>query len=89
VIWNVEFVESARKELRGLFSAVQDRIFDYLIKRPASIDNPYILGVPLAGSKVRYGRFRVGDYRIIFRLDKENRTIIIMAIGHRREVYRE
>ena len=32
-------------------------------------------------------RIRVGDYRAVYELDRENRKIIIHSVGHRREVY--
>jgi len=33
-------------------------------------------------------RLRVGDYRVVYGIDRENRRIIVYAIGHRREVYK-
>ena len=33
-------------------------------------------------------RFRVGDYRVIYAIDDSNRAVYILAVGHRREVYR-
>ena len=40
----------------------------------------------LAGATDRY-RFRVGDYRIIYRIDDGKVTVLVLVIGHRREVY--
>lgn len=40
----------------------------------------------LAGTSDRY-RIRVGDYRIIYRIDDGKVTVLVLAIGHRREVY--
>jgi mRNA interferase RelE/StbE len=34
-------------------------------------------------------KLRVGDYRVIYQLDRRRRTITVLKIGHRREVYRE
>lgn len=41
----------------------------------------------LKGSK-RY-RLRVGDYRVIYALDRNQGAIHLLAVGHRREIYRE
>ena len=40
----------------------------------------------LAGTTDRY-RVRVGDYRIIYRIDDGKVTVLVLVIGHRREVY--
>lgn len=40
----------------------------------------------LAGTSDRY-RIRVGDYRIIYRVDDGKVTVLVLVIGHRREVY--
>ena len=34
-------------------------------------------------------KLRVGDYRVIYQLDRKRRTLTVLKIGHRREVYRE
>jgi mRNA interferase RelE/StbE len=40
----------------------------------------------LAGTTDRY-RVRVGDYRIVYRIDDGKVTVLVLLIGHRREVY--
>jgi mRNA interferase RelE/StbE len=40
----------------------------------------------LAGTSDRY-RVRVGDYRIVYRIDDGKVTVLVLLIGHRREVY--
>jgi len=42
------------------------------------------------GQRLKYSpfwRLRIGDYRAIFEVDEEERRVIILFIGHRREVY--
>jgi len=34
-------------------------------------------------------KLRVGDYRVIYQLDRRRRTLTVLKIGHRREVYKE
>ena len=34
-------------------------------------------------------RFRVGDYRVIYNFDRSKGTLFLLAVGHRREVYRK
>jgi mRNA interferase RelE/StbE len=33
-------------------------------------------------------RFRIGDYRVIFDIDKKRKAIIVLAVGHRKDIYR-
>ena len=51
--------------------------------------DPVGLGKPLRYSFVGHRRLRVGDYRIVYRIDHQKRTVIIVAIKHRKEVYQE
>ena len=47
--------------------------------------DPYIIGEPLRQSLKGHRKLRVGDYRIIYRIEAND--IIILKIGHRKEVY--
>ena len=51
------------------------------------IPDPYLLGEPLRHSLKGHRKLRVGDYRIIYRVHAKE--IIILKIGHRKEVYSE
>ncbi len=42
---------------------------------------------PLNGKLAGYYRYRVGDYRVVYRIDDRDRVIIVTIIAHRREVY--
>jgi len=53
-----------------------------------------LLGAPrrpgmekLSGQANRF-RVRVGDFRVVYEVDDENRSVDVVKIGHRREVYR-
>ncbi len=47
--------------------------------------SPEVFGIPLRNTLKGYRKLRVGDYRVIFRI--EARTIKIFAIGHRSSIY--
>nr|WP_320109880.1 type II toxin-antitoxin system RelE/ParE family toxin [Wolbachia endosymbiont (group A) of Icerya purchasi] len=49
--------------------------------------DPINLGKPLSGRLVGSKRLRVGDYRIIYKVDKLENTVIITEIGHRSTIY--
>lgn len=76
---------SAEKDLSKLPSAIQTRIIEKLEFYLQS-GKPLSLAEPLHGKSAGNYRFHIGEYRIIFRPDEED--IIILAIGHRKDVYR-
>ncbi len=57
-------------------------------ERVAAHDNPRDLGAALSGRLAGHWRYRVGDYRIICKIEDETITILVIEIGHRREIYR-
>ena len=49
--------------------------------------NPYPYGNQKLGGGKGY-RIRIGNYRVVYVVNKSNKTIEITKIGHRRDVYR-
>ena len=86
--WTVEFQKSAAKQLRALDQTVQRRILRYLRERVLAADDPRKFGKALRGDKGDLWRYRVGDYRIICGLEDELLLILVIEVGHRREIYR-
>lgn len=52
------------------------------------LENPRRLGAPLRGELEGIWSARRGTYRILYRIDEDNREVIVLRIGHRGEVYR-
>jgi mRNA interferase RelE/StbE len=68
---------------------VARRIVAFLEERVAPREDPRSVGKPLLGKKyLDQWRYRVGDYRILAEIKDDVVTILIVEIGHRREVYR-
>ena len=87
--WSLEFSPAAEKDLSKLDPQVKARILKYLFNRLAQSDVPKTLGEPLSGSQYNGAwRFRVGDYRIVVRIYKDRLLVMVVEVGHRREVYR-
>lgn len=83
--YRIEFKPSAGREFSGLPKKIQKRI---AVKINSLADTPRPRGgEKLEGSEHRY-RVRVGDYRIIYEVRDEVLLILVVRIGHRREVYR-
>lgn len=87
--WRIEFEERAARELRKLGSPAMERVIRFLRTRVATAENPRELGAPLKGSELGdLWRYRVGDYRLIAHIDDGAVLVLVMRVGHRREVYR-
>ncbi len=74
--------------MRRLDRQVQSRILAFLRSRIAGRENPRRLGRTLTGSRTGLWRYRVGDYRLVCRIEDQIVTVLVLAIAHRREVYR-
>ena len=82
--FEIEFKASARKFLEKLEKKDQFRIYAAL---ELLGDNPRPpLAVKIKGSL--YFRVRVGDYRLLYSIDSGHLIILVIDIGHRREIYR-
>ncbi|WP_244518355.1 type II toxin-antitoxin system RelE/ParE family toxin [Phyllobacterium sp. OV277] len=65
------------------------RIITFLASRIASLDDPRQTGKGLRGAKLgSLWRYRVGDYRIICEIQDHRLVVLVIEIGHRREIYR-
>lgn len=87
--WSLELSALAQKNLSQLDQQVARRILKFLHERIAPLDDPRSIGEALKGSRLgEFWKYRVGDYRIIARIEDGQVTIFIVRIGNRREVYR-
>ena len=87
--WRVEFARGAQKDLAKLDASGRDRVLRFLAERVERSDDPRTLGEALKGAVVgRYWKYRVGDYRVISDLQDALLLVLVVRVGHRREVYR-
>ena len=83
--WKIEFRPGASRSLKKLPRKMQERILEFLTTRIPS--DPRRLGDALQGRLKGLWRYRVGDYRIICLLQNEIVTVVVVEIGHRRDIY--
>ncbi len=86
--WTASFDPRALKELESLDRVVQKRVVSYLQTRVLEKGKPRDLGKPLTGDKGGLWRYRIGDFRLICRLDDEAQRVLILRVAHRKEAYR-
>ena len=87
--WKVELSPAADRALDRLDPQQARRILKFLSGRLANLDNPRSIGQALQGQRFgEFWKYRVGDYRLICKIEDVRILILVLQIGHRREVYR-
>jgi mRNA interferase RelE/StbE len=86
-VWRVEFDPDAARDLHKLGHEARRLILSYLRKRIATPDDPRRFGRPLTGDLAGLWRYRVADYRIVARIEDNRLIVLVITVGHRREVY--
>jgi mRNA interferase RelE/StbE len=76
---------SALQEFHALDRQVQRRISTKISELS---ENPFPAGVKKFHGEANHWRLRIGDYRVIYRVEKHRVVIVVVPIEHRREVYR-
>lgn len=86
--WAIKFESLALKELQRLEKPTRYRIERFL-NELANNPNPCAKGIALQGEKYKgLWRYRVGDYRLICQIKDQEVIILVLEIGHRKEIYR-
>jgi mRNA interferase RelE/StbE len=85
--WKIEFDPAARRELDKLDKPVASRILKFLYQRIANLDSPQQVGEKLQGTLSPYWKYRVGDYRLICSIEHAQLIVLVLRVGHRREIY--
>lgn len=86
--WTIEYTETAKNQLGKLDRPVALRVLDYMDERIAPLDDACSTGKALTGALGGFWRYRVGDVRVICEIQKGVLRVLVVEIGHRREVYR-
>lgn len=88
--WQIEFDPSAAKELAKLDKPTARRIVQFLRERVSPLKDPRSLGEALRGDDLgSFWKYRLGDYRVVAEIIDRRVVIIVVRVGHRREVYRK
>lgn len=83
--WQISFTPGAEKELKKLGKQESQRITRYLKERVTQ--DPRALGTVLKGQLREFWRYRVGDYRVLVKIQDEKLLILVVHIGHRSKIY--
>ena len=83
--YSVQLAPSAERDLAALDKPVQRRV---AARIDALAENPRPAGVAKLQGEANAWRIRVGDYRIVYQIQDEVLLILVVNVGHRREIYR-
>jgi mRNA interferase RelE/StbE len=87
--WKIEFSPATDRELSKLEAQQARRILKFLHERLAKLENPRSLGKALQGSRLgEFWRYRVGEFRLICKVEDDRLVVLILRVGHRKEIYR-
>jgi mRNA interferase RelE/StbE len=86
--WQIEITRTAERQITKLSRPAQKAIQRFLRERLLPAENPRQWGKPLRGEKQGLWRYRVGDYRLICDIQDEWVVVLVLEVGHRKDVYR-
>lgn len=82
--YQVHFGKRAEKKLKKMDKHQSHLIMSWIKKNLVNTSDPRQFGKELVGE----WRYRIGDYRLLANIDDETITILILELGHRREIYK-
>ncbi|MBQ3177950.1 MAG: type II toxin-antitoxin system RelE/ParE family toxin [Clostridia bacterium] len=85
--WQVTFSRDALKQLKKLDKHTASLILGWIRKNLEGCENPRLHGKALTANRTGQWRYRVGDYRIIAELQDKQIVILILNVGHKRDIY--
>lgn len=85
--WRVEFDARALKELKKLDKQAQRQIIGFLREKIATTEDPRRFGKALQAKLSGFWRYHIGDYRVVCCIEHQVITVLVLRIGHRKDVY--
>lgn len=87
--YTVEYTRRAVKDLQKLDKHTRALIWGWIEKNLINCENPRLHGKGLTANRSGQWRYRVGDYRILADIQDEKIVILVLEVGHRREIYEQ
>lgn len=86
--YTVRYEKNAQKALKKMDRHQAQLILSWISKNLEGTDSPRIHGKSLVGNKSDQWRYRIGDYRLLTNISDETITILVLEVGHRRDIYK-
>lgn len=85
--YKVEYSKEFQRSLKKLDDYTKRLLLGWINSNLVNTDNPFLYGKRLKGNLKDNWRYRVGDYRIIAEIQNDKMIILLVNIGHRRNIY--
>lgn len=85
--YSIVFSKRALKQLKKLEKHIAALIIGWLEKNIEGSENPRVHGKGLVENKSGQWRYHVGDYRIICEIIDKEVIVLVLEVGHRKEIY--
>ena len=85
--WEIRFSEAAVQQLKKMDRYTVKLIDAWIAKHLENTENPRAFGKPLAANRAGKWRYRIGDYRLLCELKDSVLLILVIKVGHRKDVY--
>ncbi len=86
--WTLRLSETAKRQLRKLDVGSAQAILRYLNRLLLETSDPRERGSGLRANLAGLWRYRIGDYRVICSIEAHDLVVLVLQIGHRRDVYK-
>ena len=87
--YTVEYTKRAIKQLKKLDKQTSALLLGWIEKSLVDCDNPRQFGKGLTANRKGEWRYRIGDYRLVADIQDDKIVILILNIGHRRDIYKD
>lgn len=85
--YRVEYTRTAVKQLQKIDKIIASFILSYIEEKLVDCENPRLYGKALQGNMDDKWRYRVGDYRILAKIEDRLVVITVVEVGHRKNIY--
>lgn len=86
-MYKVIFSKNTLKQIKKLDKNIAALIIGWIEKNLENCKDPRVHGKGLTANSSGQWRYRVGDYRILANIDDEKITVLVISVGHRRDIY--
>lgn len=85
--YQIVFTNEAKKQIKKIDRHIASLIIGWIEKNLQGCTNPRHYGKSLLGNKSGQWRYRIGDYRLICKIQDKEIIILVLSIGHRKNIY--
>ncbi|PKM56433.1 MAG: type II toxin-antitoxin system mRNA interferase toxin, RelE/StbE family [Firmicutes bacterium HGW-Firmicutes-3] len=85
--YRAEYTKTAVEQLKKMDKKIATFVLSFIEEKLVDCENPRLHGKALQGNLNNKWRYRVGEYRILAKIEDDVVVIMIVAVGHRKEIY--